>query len=211
MSKKDMEHIFDPFFTTKPVGGGTGLGLSTVYGIVKQSNGYVWADSERGKGTRFNIYFPRADGPSLPEVGFSAAKTQLCGTGTVLVVDDEPSIREGICAFLRQQGYTVLSADSGEQALLISGRYASTIDLLITDLSLLRMSGRELSRKLIELRPEVKVIYMSGHADRSGLDISGLEHARVLLEKPFSLTKLAQTMREVLAKSEDVDSDSRSA
>ena len=205
MSQKDMEHIFDPFFTTKPVGGGTGLGLSTVYGIVKQSNGYVWADSELGKGTRFHVYFPKADEPSLPPLSFRTATTHHSGTETVLVVEDEPAVREGISVFLRQQGYTVLSADSGEQALLISGRYASTIDLLITDLALPRMSGRELSQKLIELRPEVKVIYMSGNAD----DINGREHVKALLQKPFSLTKLAQTMREVLTKQGGGDSDYR--
>jgi two-component system, cell cycle sensor histidine kinase and response regulator CckA len=211
MSKKDMEHMFDPFFTTKPVGGGTGLGLSTVYGIVKQSNGYVWADSEIGKGTRFNIYFPKADETSLPTVAFRTEMTQLCGTETVLVVEDESAVREGICEFLRQCGYTVLFADSGEQSLLISGRYAGTIDLLIADQVLARMGGRGLSQMLIKLRPEVKVIYMSGPSDRPALDISSREHAKAFLYKPFSLTKLAQTMRDVLAKAEDSDSDSRSA
>ena len=211
ISTEDMEHMFDPFFTTKPVGGGTGLGLSTVYGIVKQSNGYVWADSELGKGTRFTIYFPRAKEAAVPPLPIRPEMAHLRGIETVLVAEDEAAVREGICEFLEQRGYTVLSADSGEQALLISGRHAGNIDLLIADLVLPRMGGRELSQRLIELRSEVKVIYMSGHADRSELNITGREHAKAFLHKPFSLAKLAQTMRDVLAKTEDSDSESRPA
>ena len=119
MAKKDMEHLFDPFFTTKPVGRGTGLGLSTVNDIVKQSNGYVWADSELGKGTRFTIYFPRTEAAAVPALPIRPETARLHGVGTVLVVEDEAPVREGICDFLRGLGYTVLSAESGEQALLI--------------------------------------------------------------------------------------------
>jgi PAS domain S-box-containing protein len=211
MSKKDMEHMFDPFFTTKPVGVGTGLGLSTVYGIVKQSNGYVWADSELGKGTRFNIYFPRADDRSLPTTTMRTEIAQFRGTETVLVVEDESAVREAICEFLRECGYTVLSASSGEQALLISGRYASTIDLLIADRVVSRTGGRELSQILTKLRPEVKLIFMSTNADRSGLGISERRHTQVFLRKPFSLPKLAQIIREILNTANASDSDSRSA
>jgi CheY-like chemotaxis protein len=211
MSKQDMEHIFDPFFTTKPVGGGTGLGLSTVYGIVKQSNGYVWVESELGKGTRFTIYFPRTKDEAIAALPMKAEMAHLSGSETVLVVENEASVREGICEFLRQHGYTVLSADSGEQALLISGRYASMINLLIADLILPGMGGRELSQRLVELRPEVKVIHMSGHTHRSGLNISERESATTFLQKPFSLTKLAQSIRNVLTNKEDDDSASRPA
>lgn len=210
MSDKDMEHMFDPFFTTKPVGAGTGLGLSTVYGIVKQSQGYVWADSELGKGTRFNIYFPKADETSLTPTPIRTEMTQHCGTETVLVVEAESAARDAICGFLRQCGYTLLSASSADQALLISGRYDGTIDLLIADRVDALVGGRELSQMLSKLRPEVKVIYMSVHADRSGLDF-GREHANAFLHQPFSLPKLAQTMRDVLTKTEDSDSDSRLA
>jgi PAS domain S-box-containing protein len=210
MSKQDMEHIFDPFFTTKPVGGGTGLGLATVYDIVKQSNGYVWAASEIGKGTRFTIYLPRAKEAVVPALPIRPEMAHLRGNETVLVVENETLIREGMCEFLQRRGYTVLSADSGEEALLISGRYHGTIDLLIADLVLAQMGGLELSQRLIELRPEVKVIHMSGHADSSGLNITERQHAKAFLQKPFGLTKLAQTIRDVLTNADD-DSESRPA
>lgn len=210
MSKQDMKHIFDPFFTTKPIGGGTGLGLSTVYGIVKQSNGYVWADSEPGKGTRFTIYFPRAKEDASPALPIRPEMSHFRGIETVLVVENERPVREGICEFLRQRGYTVLSADSAEQSLLVSGRYAGTIDLLIADLVLPRMGGRELSQRFMELRPEVKIIHMSGHADVSGSIINERKHAKAFLQKPFSLTKLGQTIRDILT-TEDDDSESRPA
>jgi two-component system, cell cycle sensor histidine kinase and response regulator CckA len=210
ISEKDLEHVFDPFFTTKPVGRGTGLGLSTVYGIVKQSKGYVWANSELGKGTRFTIYFPRTEDVVVPS-SVTPKTADPPGIGTVLVVEDETTIREVICEFLGQRGYTVLPADSGEQALLIAGRHAGTIDLLISDLVLPRLCGRELSRMLIELRPEMKVIYMSGQVDRPELNIHGHEHMQTLLQKPFSLSKLAQAMRDVLNQTEGSNYEGRSA
>jgi two-component system, cell cycle sensor histidine kinase and response regulator CckA len=210
-SKQDMEHMFDPFFTTKPLGGGTGLGLSTVYGIVKQGNGYIWVDSELGKGTRFTIYFPRAEEAAVPALPTRPEAAHLQNIGTVLVVENETSLRDVICEFLRQRGYTTLSANSGEQALLISGRCAETIDLLLTDLVLPRMGGCEVSRRLTELQPKVKVIYMSGNAERSGPSAGGAEHAKAFLLKPFSLSKLAQTMQDVLTNSKNSDCEDRLA
>jgi two-component system, cell cycle sensor histidine kinase and response regulator CckA len=211
MSKQDMEHMFDPFFTTKPLGRGTGLGLSTVYGIVKQSQGYVWAESEPGKGTRFTIYFPRVEQTVASPLPITPEMAHLSGIETVLVVEDEATVRESICEFLRQRGYTVLSADSGEQALLISGRYAGMVDLLVSDLVLPQLGGRELSKILLELWPEMKVIYMSGHTDVPDLNIPGREYAAAFLQKPFSLSKLAQAMRDVLTKLKGNGPESRSA
>ncbi len=210
MSEEDLEHVFDPFFTTKPIGRGKGLGLSTVYGIVKQSKGYVWANSELGKGTQFTIYFPRAEEAIIPSADTREA-AHPSGVEAVLVVEDETTIREVICEFLRRRGYTVLSADSGEQALLIAGRHVGTIDLLISDLRLPRLGGRELSKMLIELRPEIKVIYMSGDVIRPELNIPGREHMQSLLQKPFSLTKLAEAMRDVLDKTEGNNCEGHSA
>jgi PAS domain S-box-containing protein len=197
ISKATQERMFEPFFTTKSVGKGTGLGLSTVYGIVKQSGGYIIVDSEPGRGACFTIYLPRVTemaaehdtvkGDSVPR-----------GTETLLVVEDEDALRESICEFLESIGYTVLSANSGHQALTMTCQFDHPIHLMITDVVMPKMSGRELSQMLVTLRPELKTIFMSGYTDDEVVR-HGVRNAEVaFLQKPFSLATLARKIREML-------------
>jgi len=197
MSKEVQQQIFDPFFTTKEVGKGTGLGLATVYGIVSQSGGYVWADSEPGQGSCFTIYLPRTAGATA-----SLSATELphrpSGTETILLAEDEAPVREAISEFLRSLGYTVLVAGAGHEALLVAEQHEGSIELLLTDVVMPKMSGRELSRSLANLRPNLKTIYMSGYTDdsvlRHGVQGSGV----TLMQKPFGMTSLAFKVRDML-------------
>ena len=196
ISKDLQEQIFDPFFTTKEVGKGTGLGLAMVYGMVKQSSGYVWVDSEPGKGARFTILLPTAK-EAIARESRSTAGSRARGTETLLVVEDEEALREAMGAYLRSLGYTVLLANSGQQALQVASHHEH-IDLLITDVVMPKMSGRELSQMLLSLRPNLKVIHMSGYTDdevlRQGIQESGAH----FLQKPFSLGTLARKLRDAL-------------
>ncbi len=197
MSKEVQEHMFEPFFTTKTVGKGTGLGLSTVYGIVKQSGGYVWAESETDHGTRFNIVLPRRREHWMAAESSGAARSQR-GTETLLVVEDENPLRESICEYLRGLGYTVLGADSGPQALAVCNQHSGHIDLMVSDVVMPRMSGGELLQQLEKQRPELKTIFMSGYSD-DALVRHGMREAGVsFLQKPFSLNTLADKVRDVL-------------
>ncbi len=164
ISKENQERIFDPFFTTKEVGKGTGLGLAMVYGIVKQSGGYVWVDSEVGQGACFTVYLPRVKGTVATEMP-AKAEAQPRGTGTILVAEDEEALREAMCGYLRSLGYTVLGASSGKEALSVASQHEGHIELLITDLVMPGMGGRELSQTLGSLRPDLKTICMSGYSD----------------------------------------------
>jgi two-component system cell cycle sensor histidine kinase/response regulator CckA len=168
ISKDVLEQVFEPFFTTKEAGKGTGLGLSTVYGIVKQSGGYIWVDSELGRGACFTIYLPREKGPIAPALSAQAEQGQR-GTETLLMVEDEDALREATCEFMGSLGYTVLAAESGSQALSIARGHHGPIDLLITDVVMPKMSGRVLSQLLVRLRPDLKTIFMSGYTDDSVL------------------------------------------
>jgi len=196
-SSEVKEHIFEPFFTTKEVGQGTGLGLATVYGIVKQSGGYIHAYGEPGKGACFTIYLPRAMG-TVPVAAAVKAEAAPTGAETLLVVEDEEAVRQVICEYLRRQGYAVLSAENTQQALAVAGECKGMIDPLITDLVMPGQSGLELARKLTGLRPGMKTIYMSGHADdaiaRHGVD----RMEAIFLQKPFSMSTLARKVREAL-------------
>ncbi len=196
IGKEEQEHIFEPFFTTKEVGKGTGLGLAMVYGIVKQSGGYVWVESECGQGTCFTIYLPRvksAIANRLSEKG----KAQPGGTESLLVVEDEEALRGAICDYLRSLGYTVLAASSGRQALSIASQQRQ-IDLLVTDVVMPKMSGRELSQTLRSLRPDLKTIYMSGYADDAVLRQGIHNMGATFLQKPFKLGSLARKVRDTL-------------
>ena len=199
ISKEIQEHIFDPFFTTKEVGKGTGLGLATVYGIVKQSGGYVWVDSELGQGACFTIYLPRVKGTIASDMS-AKAEAQPRGTETLLVAEDEEALREAMCDYLRSLGYTVLAASSGQQALSVASQHEGHIDLLITDLVMPEMSGRELSQMLESFRPDLKTIYMSGYTDdavlRRGIQVLNA----TFLQKPFSLGTLARKVRDTLGR-----------
>jgi CheY-like chemotaxis protein len=163
ISKDVQEDIFEPFFTTKEVGKGTGLGLAMVYGIVKQGGGYVWVESEPGQGACFTIYLPRVKGMIAPDLS-STVDARPQGTETLLVAEDEEALREAMGDYLRSLGYTVLAASSGQQALSAASRQGH-IDLLITDVVMPKMSGRELSQTLGSLRPDLKTIHMSGYTD----------------------------------------------
>ena len=209
ISKEMQEQIFDPFFTTKEVGKGTGLGLATVYGIVKQSGGYVWVDSELGQGACFTIYLPRVKGAIAPDMS-AKAEAQPRGTETLLVAEDEEALREAICDYLRSLGYTVLAASSGQQALSVASEHEGHIDLLITDVVMPKMSGRELSQMLGSLRPDLKTIYMSGYTDDAVLRHGIHELGATFLQKPFSLGTLARKVRDTLGRTEAVQPAARS-
>jgi nitrogen-specific signal transduction histidine kinase/ActR/RegA family two-component response regulator len=197
ISKNVQEQIFEPFFTTKEPGKGTGLGLSTVFGIVKQSGGYVLVDSEIGQGACFAICLPRMRDVIAPAT-LARVEGAQGGTETLLVVEDEDALRNSICGFLRGLGYTLLATDSGPEALSMASQYEGAIDILITDVVLPRMGGRELSQTLELLRPELKTIYMSGYTDDAVLRYGVREEGVAFLQKPFGLSTLARKVREIL-------------
>src|SRR5205814_4445480 len=188
--------IFEPFFTTKEVGKGTGLGLSTVYGIVKQSGGFIFADSKVGQGTRFVIYLPvhREEAGAAPSRRVGKAKQdELWGSGTVLLVEDEPMVRSVAERALTRHGYTVICADNGEDALEVVSR-GEQIDLLISDVVMPGMDGPTMVREARKSRPELKILFISGYAEeqlRKSIDIENVN----FLPKPFSVTELAEAAR----------------
>ncbi len=199
ISGEDLPRIFEPFYTTKPEGSGTGLGLSMVYGIVRQSEGFISAHSEPGKGTAFKIYFPVA-APAAPQIASASPVEEPVrgGSETLLVVEDEEAVRRSEVEFLSTLGYTVLSAANGKEALDKVKTWASMIDLVITDVVMPKMSGPKLARNLASLRPNLKVLFVSGHAGDTVLrkDVDDLAHD--FLQKPFPLRSLAGKIREVL-------------
>jgi two-component system, cell cycle sensor histidine kinase and response regulator CckA len=200
--------IFEPFFTTKEVGKGTGLGLSTVYGIVKQTGGFVWVYSEPGLGTTFKIYLPRVYGNAIAtSEPTSEDKREYSGDNeTVLLVDDEPEVRCATREFLEGKGYRILEAENGAGALAVCTAYQGSIQVLVTDLIMPSMRGPELASKVSELHPEISTVYMSGYTDRSQ-DIEGLGPDAVFLQKPFSLNTLVQKIQTVLQRKRGEQSD----
>jgi PAS domain S-box-containing protein len=201
ISKDVQDQIFEPFFTTKEVGKGTGLGLAMIYGVVKQSGGYVWVDSEPGQGACFTIYLPRVKGTIAPAIS-AEAEALPPGTETLLIAEDEESLRKMMCEHLRSLGYTVLEASSGQQALSVASQHVGHIDLLITDLVMPKMSGRELSEKLGSLRPDLKTIYMSGYTDDTVVRHGISERGITLLQKPFRLDTLTHKVGDALGQTE---------
>jgi PAS domain S-box-containing protein len=201
MDAETATRVFEPFFTTKEAGSGTGLGLSTVYGIVKQSNGYVAVDSERGRGTVVTIYLPR-----VPAVAQRRADTApraaepfaRRGSETVLVVEDEEIVRSLVRELLESLGYTVVDAHDGDEALAVLKCSSPPIDLVLTDLVMPRMSGRDLARRVAELQPETAVLLVSGYAGDTVTAEGPLEPGTAFLEKPFTGAELAAKVREVL-------------
>jgi signal transduction histidine kinase len=198
MSPETMGRVFEPFFTTKEVGKGTGLGLSTVYGIVKQSGGHISVDSEIGQGTTFRIYLPQVD----DEVGEDEIRPTLTGLvpgkEIVLLVEDDNQVRSVAAMTLEMSGYDVLTAANGEEALLFCQRYDGKVDLLLTDLVMPRMSGQELSNRLLKLRPDTRVLYMSGYSENAIIHHGVMEEGTDFIEKPFSPGALTRKIREVL-------------
>jgi two-component system cell cycle sensor histidine kinase/response regulator CckA len=203
ISKEIQERMFEPFFTTKEVGKGTGLGLSTVYGIVEQSGGHICIDSEIGKGSCFTIYLPKAADKAAPAMAEGRDGYEL-GTETLLVVEDEDALRGSISYFLRSLGYTVLEAESGHRALSLVADFDGAIHLLLTDLVMPRMGGRELSEMLHTLRPDLKTIFMSGYTDDAVVRYGVRDAGLMFLQKPFSMATLARQVRAALPAADKV-------
>jgi PAS domain S-box-containing protein len=193
-----LTHVFEPFYTTKPSGKGTGLGLATVYGIVKQNHGFVWVYSEPGIGTIFKIYLPCVEEqPSTLEMPDAGAETVFRGTETVLLVEDEEALRRAAAELLSLRGYNVLEAKDGLDALSVARQYGSIIHLAVTDVVMPHMSGGELAKELETIRPETRVLFVSGYAGQTVLDHDvNAEHN--FLQKPFTLKQLASKVRSVL-------------
>ncbi len=198
IAKSDLPHIFDPFFTTKELGKGTGLGLSIVYGIVKQSGGYIWVYSEPGQGTTFKLYFPTTKA-GLEMLPWRADAAGHATGQTILVVEDEAAIRGNVRDCLHQLGYNVLEAECGEGALQVCELKRGQIDLVMTDLIMPGMGGRELAKKLSERFPDIRVLFTSGYTEDSVACREMLDQDSSFLEKPFSVSDLSRAIHRILA------------
>lgn len=197
MDKETQSRIFEPFFTTKEKGKGTGLGLSTVYGIIKQSGGYVMVQSEEGRGTTFQIYLSHVEGAAEKHAA-PVTLTALGGTETVLLVEDEESVRQLVRETLAAKGYRVMEAQNGESGVAVAARHNGKIDLVITDVVMPGMGGRELVKQLAQTRPETKVLYLSGYTEDAIVSEGTIESGAAFLQKPFTLQSLSRKVREVL-------------
>jgi CheY-like chemotaxis protein len=203
MGPEVQERVFEPFFTTKVPGHGTGLGLSSVFGIVAQSGGLVSLESELGRGTSFCIYLPRL--AVARDVATSAAEPAALRSraGTLLLVEDDPALRRLLQRSLAAQRHTVLEAADGTEALELARRYRGRLDVLLTDVVMPRGSGRELAEQVLKLHPEAAVIFMTGYTDDAVLLRGVLAHEVRLLRKPFPTTALAAALVELLGPSDD--------
>jgi PAS domain S-box-containing protein len=193
MDEQTRQHVFEPFFTTKSAGKGTGLGLATVFGIVTQAGGQITVTSEPGRGTTFNLYFPRMAGPAAAEPTAAVNRPRGQHAGTLLVVEDQDEVRDLACMILRDRGFEVLEAADGDEALSVARRYPGPIRLMLTDVIMPGMNGKELAARMAPVRPDTRVIYMSGYTDRISLD-----EGAVLLEKPFTADRLMAMVKDAL-------------
>jgi PAS domain S-box-containing protein len=198
MDKETQTHIFEPFFTTKEVGKGTGLGLATIYGIIKQSDGHIWVYSEVGQGTTFKIYLPRLEKTTQTETQPTPTAAFQRGDETILLVEDTDIVSNLVENILTESGYTVLMANNGAEALQLCREHNGPIHLLLTDVVMPGMSGHELAEQITRLRPEIKTLYMSGYTDNAIVHHGLLEPGIAFLQKPFSPTTLTHQLREVL-------------
>jgi len=207
MDTATQARIFEPFFTTKELGKGTGLGLATVYGIVKQSGGWIWVDSAPGAGATFEVFLPEVAAPEQEGTGSHREPEELSGSETILFADDEEAIRELAAQALRQKGYRVLTAESGTQALELALRETAPIHVLITDAFMPGMGGPELATRLRETRPDTRILYISGYAEDAGVLQEALKGGGSFLQKPFTLEQLARKLRRLL--SDDLTTDKK--
>jgi two-component system cell cycle sensor histidine kinase/response regulator CckA len=198
MDTETLSHIFEPYFTTKKPGEGTGLGLSTVYGIISQAHGDIGVRSEPGKGTVFTVYLPRTEGPNEAAESPTLPRGPGAGTETILLAEDEDSVRKLIKHLLTARGYKVLEAVNGSEALRVFEQHAGSVHLLLTDMIMPGVSGRELAQRVLERNPDVKVIYMSGYTDDMLLSAGALGPGMLFLRKPLKPEVLASRIREVL-------------
>ena len=198
MDEEIRSHLFEPFFTTKEKGKGTGLGLSTVYGIVKQSGGYIWPYSEPGQGTTFKVYFPSVAGEISLVQKKKISSINLKGSETILVVEDNKPVLKMTRKILKTYGYNVLAAQDGDEAVSVSEQYEQPIHLMLTDVIMPKMSGCEVAKQMEHVRPGMKVLYMSGYTDNAVVHHGILEKDRLYIQKPFTLEDLVFKVREVL-------------
>lgn len=198
MTAEIKRRLFEPFFTTKPVGVGAGLGLSMVYGIVKQHGGEVSCYSEPGLGATFRVYWPATDQPSEPAVSTEGHRTPYHGDETILLVEDDDKVRRLLRQMLLQQGYKILEARHGLDAVAVAGKHDGSIDLLLTDVVMPQMGGRELAELILALRPDIKVVFMSGYPGGPASGHGALDQGAFLLQKPFEEDTLGRMLRQVL-------------
>jgi len=198
MDATTLSHVFEPFFTTKPMGKGTGLGLATVYGIVKQSGGSIQVESEAGGGTTFRIYLPATEGGTRKRQAPAGGEMVAGGTETILIAEDEPDLRELARIFLEGYGYTVLQAESAEPAIETANNFAGSIDLLLTDVIMPGMSGAQLAENILSKRPQTRIVYMTGYTDDMVVQHKVLEPGVKLLQKPFNRVDLGLKVRSTL-------------
>jgi len=198
MDKEIQKHLFEPFFTTKEIGRGTGLGLSTVYGIVQQNKGLIWVYSEPGQGSTFKIYFPRVEENVSSERQEASSVVDLGGSETILIIEDDDSLRALVLNILKRKGYKILEAENGEDAIEVAEAHDGPIDLMITDVVMPKMGGQEVAKLLKQHYPHIKVIYMSGYTDSTIANHGILETGLNFVQKPFTPEVLAGKVREIL-------------
>jgi PAS domain S-box-containing protein len=200
MDEETRRHLFEPFYTTKPLGRGTGLGLSSVYGIVQQSGGWIWVQSKPTEGAAFHIYLPRVDAPLEASSAVPEEPRETAGHGTILLVEDQENVRRLAASVLESFGYCVLKAANGQEALALSASYAAPIHLLLTDVVMPGLSGTELAGQVASLRPGIRVLFVSGYTDSVIAQHGLLGEDQAFLQKPFTPPALAARVREVLGR-----------